>query len=127
MKKLIFNLVFLTITCALFFTSCTKDNSFQKNVAADLLMETSEFQESLTHRLTLLKENESLLIQKNQDEFVWEEIRTSQNLSFLRKHDCENEKATPFALCVGKLIEDRKCVTVGISNGSYWGDVVDCP
>ena len=85
MKKLFFIVTLCTITCISFFTSCSKDSSSQtediQNVESDLSTETDEFEEALIFGISLLNENESILIFKTDGKYDWDVIEhvTSQN------------------------------------------------
>ena len=125
---------FIALLSMLLF-SCNKSITLDSDMLnkvnnAEAREELIRFEEALTYGISLLQENETIVIWKSGEKYDWDvkDIREYRHLNANRKdHDCESSSALAFAKCVKKLVDDGKCVTVGSDNGVYWGDVVDCP
>ncbi len=133
-KQTFFNTFFIALLSIAFF-SCNKSATLDSEMLnkanhADPNEELIRFEEALTYGISLLQENETIIIWKSGEKYDWDvkDIHEFRNLNANRKdHDCESSSALTFAKCVKKLVDDGKCVTVGSDNGVYWGDIVDCP
>lgn len=91
-----------------------------------------EFQNTLIYAISLrnVAENEKLVVWKVNGKYDWASTLNTNfkesKVELKAEHDCESTSAYSFAKCVKKLIDDGKCVKVWSSNGTYYGDVIDC-